>query len=84
MYESLSEQPYSMHFFLTFSKEIIRNAGNSSNEEETRNLEILRRTLKNIKDEDIEVYLHYQPEVALQIVKDLVDVPANQAVAAAS
>jgi len=35
--------------------------------------------LKHIKDEDIEIFLHYNPEVAIQIVNDLVDEPANMA-----
>jgi hypothetical protein len=53
-----------MHFYLTFSKELIRNdqGGKSSYEEE---LEVLRRTLKNIRDEDIEVFLHHSSEVAV-------------------
>ena len=28
VYESLSQQPYSIYFYLTFSKELIRNASN--------------------------------------------------------
>jgi hypothetical protein len=60
----LSESPFAMHFYLTFSKELIRNdqGGKSSYEEE---LEVLRRTLKNIRDEDIEVFLHHSSEVAV-------------------
>ncbi len=60
----LSETPFAMHFYLTFSKELIRNdqGGKSSYEEE---LEVLRRTLKNIRDEDIEVFLHHSTEVAV-------------------
>jgi hypothetical protein len=41
-------------------------------------LEILRRALKNIKDEDIEVFLHYNPDVAVQIVNDLLEEPSIQ------
>jgi len=60
----LSESPFAMHFYLTFSKELIRNdqGGKSSYDEE---LEVLRRTLKNIRDEDIEVFLHQSTEVAV-------------------
>lgn len=28
-------------------------------------MEILKRTLKNVRDEDIEIFLHYNPEVAV-------------------
>ena len=35
----------------------------------------MRRTQKNIKDADIEMFMHFNPEVALQIVNDLVDEP---------
>ena len=61
----LSETPFAIHFYLTFSKELIRNdqvGGKSSYEEE---LEVFRRTLKNIRDEDIEVFLHQSTEVAV-------------------
>lgn len=40
-------------------------------------MEILRRCLKQIRDEDIEVFLHYCPDVAIQIVNDLIDKPAT-------
>lgn len=36
---------------------------------------IMRNTLKNIKDSDVEVFLYYNPEVAIQIVNDLIDEP---------
>lgn len=87
LHMSLSEAPYSMHFYLTFSKELIRGDGNNGNghsgngaaafEEE---IEVLRKTLRNIKDTDIEVFLHYNTEVAVQIVNDLVDEPGSSAV----
>ena len=38
-------------------------------------LDIIRKTLKQIKDSDIEVFLHFNPEVAVQIVNDLIDEP---------
>ena len=38
-------------------------------------IDIMRKTQKIIKDVDIEIFLHYNPEVALQIVNDLIDEP---------
>lgn len=35
----------------------------------------MKKTQKNIKDSDIEIFIYYNPEVALQIVNDLVDEP---------
>ena len=40
-------------------------------------LSIMRNTQKNIKDADIELFLYYNPEVALQIVHDLIDEPGR-------
>jgi hypothetical protein len=40
-------------------------------------MDILRRSIKNISDENIEVFLHYSPDVAVQMVNDLIDEPAN-------
>jgi len=40
-------------------------------------LEIMRKTQKIIKDSDIQVFLHYTPDVAVQIVNDLIDEPSN-------
>jgi hypothetical protein len=53
-----------MHFYLTFSKELIRNdqSKGMGNEED---IEVLRKTLRNIKDTDIEVFLHFNTEVAV-------------------
>ena len=74
-----------MHFYISFSRELIRmnqndNAGNhGSADTESTYLEILRKALKNIGDEDIEIFVHFNPEVAIQIVNDLLDEPANNA-----
>jgi hypothetical protein len=79
VYESLSQQPYSLYFYLAFSKELIRGPsvpqgrGNQSSrgayqgsgDSEATNLELLRRTLKQVRDDDIEVFLHYSSEVAI-------------------
>ena len=42
-------------------------------------LALLRKALKNIKDEEIEVFLHYSPEVTVQIMNDLINEPSNSA-----
>jgi hypothetical protein len=52
-----------MHFYLSFSKEMIR--GGALYEGNGVEMEILKRTLKNVRDEDIEIFLHYNPEVAV-------------------
>ena len=75
VYESLSAQPYSLYFYLGFSKELIR----APPQDQESSLALLRKALKNIKDEEIEVFLHYSPEVAVQIVNDLIDEPSNSA-----
>ena len=64
-----------MQFYMAFSKELIRSG--QGIEPEGGEIELLRRTLKNIRDEDIEIFLHYNPEVAVQIVEDLIDAPAK-------
>ena len=92
VHEALTAQPYSIYFYLTFSKELIRGphsgvggnsnqASNSNANDSESSLELLRRTLKNIRDEDIEIFLHYSPEIAVQIVNDLIEEPSaiNQA-----
>ena len=63
VYQSLSQQPYSMQFYMAYSKELIRSG--QGIEPEGGEIELLRRTLKNIRDEDIEIFLHYNPEVAV-------------------
>ncbi len=64
-----------MHFYLSFSKEMIR--GGALYEGNGVEMEILKKTLKNVRDEDIEIFLHYNPEVAVQIVEDLIDAPSK-------
>jgi len=52
-----------MHFYLSFSKELIR--GGTIYEGNGVEMEILKRTLKNVRNEDIEIFLHFNPEVAV-------------------
>lgn len=74
VYEALAKQPYALYFFMGFSKELIR-----APQDLEPTLALLRMALKNVKDEEIEVFLHYSPEVAVQIVNDLIDEPSNPA-----
>jgi|LauGreDrversion4_2_1035121.scaffolds.fasta_scaffold132824_5 hypothetical protein len=60
VYEALTTQPYSIYFYLAFSKELIR-----APQDPEASVALLRKALKNIKDEEIEVFLHYSPEVAV-------------------
>ncbi len=37
----------------------------------------MRNAQKNIKDTDVEIFLYYNPDVAVQIVTDLIDEPVK-------
>lgn len=76
VYEELTKQPYSLHFYLSFSKELMKS-GEEVYQDMNECLEILRKAQKNIKDSDVQVFLHINPDVAVQIVNDLVDEPTN-------
>ena len=45
----------------------------SNGEFQNFQIELMRKTLKNISDDDIDIFLYYDTEAALQIVNDLVD-----------
>mgnify|MGYP003526525808 CR=1 FL=1 len=64
MYEELSIGPYSLYFYLQFSKEIIKHA-ESFHPIMDECLEIMRNTLKNISDSDIEMFLYYNPDISI-------------------
>lgn len=64
VYEQLSKQPYSLHFYLSFSKELIRSAEDLHQQMEEC-LDLMKKTLKIIRDSDLELFLHYNPEVAV-------------------
>jgi hypothetical protein len=64
MYEELSQQPYSLQFYLQFSKEIIKHIDNFHPIMDEC-LNIMRNAQKNIKDSDIEVFLYFNPDVAI-------------------
>lgn len=75
VYEQLSRQPYSLHFYLSFSKELIRSAEEDLHQQMEECLDLMKKTLKGIRDSDLELFLHFNPEVAVQIVTDLVEEP---------
>ena len=74
VYEELSAQPYALYFYLLFHKELIMHQESFSQIMEDC-LELMRRTLKNIRDQDIEMYLFFNMEIAIQFVNDLIDEP---------
>lgn len=56
--EELQKQPYSLYFFLVFSKEVITNDTVYQNEM-TEALNFMRNAQKNVKDGDIENFMYY-------------------------
>eukprot|EP00347_Sterkiella_histriomuscorum_P010472 403376151 len=72
VYEELTKQPYSLHFYLSFSKELIKS-GEEIYQDMNECLEILRKAQKQVRDQDVQVFLHINPDVAVQIVNDLID-----------
>ena len=65
VYEELCLQPYSMHFYMGFSKEIIREMEEGLQEESEFSLNILKKTYKCLKASDIDLFIYHKPEVAL-------------------
>jgi len=58
-----------MQFYLSLPKYMVRQ--DSGNQDFL--FELLRRTLRNISDDQIDMFLYYDTESALQIVHDLID-----------
>ena len=69
VYEALSLPPYSLQFYLSLPKLMIRQDFPTSD----YHFDLLRRTLKQVSEDDIETFLYYDTMAALQIVSDLVD-----------
>lgn len=69
--ELLREQTFALYFYICFTKQLAREGSCSEH-----SLDILRRCLKKITQDDIEMLLYYEPDVANQIVKDLLNEPA--------
>ena len=68
VHEELSSQSiFSLHFFLKFSKHLARR------EADEHSLDLLRRAFKQITKDDIEVFLFYETDLAVQIVTDLLE-----------
>mmetsp|Transcript_3440 Transcript_3440/g.5844 ORF Transcript_3440/g.5844 Transcript_3440/m.5844 type:complete len:157 (-) Transcript_3440:12-482(-) len=69
VYEQLSQFPYSLHFYLSLPKFMVRQDLVNSD----YHFDLLRKTLRNVSDEDLDTLVYYDTEQALQIVNDLVD-----------
>ena len=70
VHAELASQPiFALHFFLKFSKHIARK-GDGADEQQ---IDLLRRALKIVSKEDIEVFLYHETDLAVQIVNDLVE-----------
>ena len=60
---------FALHFFLKYSKKLAKK-GDGANEQ---SLDLMRRAMKNVSTDDIQEFLFYETDVAVQIVNDLVD-----------
>ena len=69
--ELLREQTFALYFYIGFTKQLARE-GNCSE----HSLDILRRCLKKINQDDIEMLIFYEPDVENLIVKDFLNDPA--------
>jgi hypothetical protein len=68
VYEQLSQAPYSLQFYLSLPKFMVRQDNSQD-----FYFELLRKTLKNISDDEIDLFLYYGTEAAISIVSDLID-----------
>jgi len=70
VHDELSSQSiFSLHFFLKYSKHLAKKGAGA----DEQSLELLRNALNHVSADDIEEFLFYETEVAVQIVNDLVD-----------
>lgn len=66
-YDELAREPtFAPYFYLTFTRQLARDGVCTD-----QNLDILRRCLKNVSDDDIEMLLFYETDTAMQIVDDM-------------
>jgi len=68
VYEKFSQPPYSLQFYLSLPKFMVRQ-----DSVQDFYFELMRKTLKNITDDEIDLLLYYDTENALSIVQDLID-----------
>lgn len=68
VYEQLSKAPFAMPFYLSLPKFMVRQDTHSD-----KYFELMRKTLKNITDDEIDLFLYYDTESAISIVKDLTE-----------
>jgi hypothetical protein len=57
-----------MQFYLSLPKFLVRE-----DSLQDHHFELMRSTLKNISDDDIDLFLYYDTEAAISIVTDLID-----------
>ena len=70
VHEELSSQSiFALHFFLKFSKQLAKHSAGA----DEHSLDLLRRAFKHITKDEIEVFLFYETDLAVQIVTDLLD-----------
>ena len=58
--ELAREKTFAMHFYLSYSKQLAKEGTCDE-----QSLDILRKCLKKITMEDIEVFLYFEPDIAL-------------------
>lgn len=68
VYEQFSLAPYSLQFYLSLPKFMVRQDNNQD-----FHFQLLRKTLKNITDDEIDLFLYYDTDSALSIVADLIE-----------
>lgn len=69
VYEQLSKAPYSMMFYLSLTKFVVKQGSL----QDQYVFELMRRTLKNISEDEIDLFLYYDTEAAISIVQDLIE-----------
>jgi hypothetical protein len=68
VYEKFSVPPYSLQFYLSLPKFMVRQ-----DSVQDFYFELMRKTLKNVTDDEIDLLLYYDTENALSIVQDLIE-----------
>lgn len=67
--ELASQGIFALNFFLKFSKKLAKK-GNGADE---HSVELLRKAMSYVSDNDVEEFLFFETEIAVQMVNDLVD-----------
>ena len=67
--ELASQSIFALNFFLKFSKNLAKK-GDGADE---HSVELLRKAMSHVSDSDVEEFLFFETEIAIQMVNDLVD-----------